>query len=121
MRIVTIGFGSEKGSEITLVNPKTGGRKKLMYKGKPVVSKLNAKLLRKLAAATKGVYVPAGTAALDLKSIVSEHLEPLTRDEAKSTKRIVPREEYHWFVLASLICLIGAVWIGSTSSRRQSL
>lgn len=121
VRIITIGFGSEKGSQITLVHPKTGARSKLLYKNVPVVSKLNAKLLRDIAAATKGIYVPAGTAALNLKEIVEEHIEPLTRDAAKSADRIQRKELYHWFVLGSLLCLCGAVWIGAATARRQVL
>jgi len=121
VRIVTIGFGSEKGSQVTLVHPKTKARSKLLYKGIPVVSKLNAKLLREVAAVTKGVYVPAGTAALDLKSIVEEHIEPLTRDTSQSAARIRRAEQYHWFVLGSLLCLLGAVWIGASSARKQLL
>lgn len=114
IKIVAIGFGSEKGSEITLVDPKTGARAVLMDdNGRPVKSKLDGALLRKIALETGGAYVPAGTAALDLESIVDGHIEPLVQT-AVETQRLVPGEQYPWFVLGSLICLAIAVWLGAS-------
>ena len=67
VRIVAIGFGSEKGSEISLTDPVTGAKTTLTYEGKPVISKLDGKTLRDIALETKGAFVPAGVAALDLE------------------------------------------------------
>lgn len=122
IRIVTIGFGSEAGSEITLVDPQTGARSVLTDRdGRVVRSRLDGELLREIALATEGVYVPAGTAALDLDSIVATHVEPLVTESTRQLARRGPVEHFRWFVLAALLCLVGAVWVGSTAGvgRRE--
>jgi len=121
IRIMSIGFGSETGSEITLVDPRTGARSILTDKnGQVVRSRLDGELLRDLALATEGVYVPAGTSALDLDSIVEAHVEPLVTDSAAGRTRTVIVEYYRWFVLGSLVALFAAVWVGSTSGTRRN-
>jgi len=118
VRVVAIGFGSETGSQITLVDPDTGARSLLTDKaGAPVVSRLDGELLRNIALTTEGAYVPAGVAALDLESIVDAHLEPLAREAAEPSVRVVPGEQYPWFVLGALLSLLGAVWVGSATAR----
>jgi Ca-activated chloride channel family protein len=120
IRIVTIGFGSEQGSEITLTDPKTGARSVLTDRdGQVVRSRLDGELLREIALTTEGVYVPAGIAALDLDSIVETHVEPMVTESTTQLARRVPAEHYRWFVLASLVGLVGAVWVGSTTGARR--
>ncbi len=120
IRVVTIGFGSETGSEITLVDPETGARRVLTDRdGQVVHSRLDGELLRKIALVTEGVYVPAGTAALDLDSIVETHVKPMVTETTVRLGRRVPVEHYRWFVLAALLGLVGSVWIGSTSGARR--
>jgi Ca-activated chloride channel family protein len=116
VRIVTIGFGDEKGSEITLVDPDTGARKILTDRGGNVVrSRLDGETLRQIALATQGAYVPAGTAALDLESIVRDHIQPLARAAAEKSMRRVPVDHYPWCLLLALAALLGASWVGRTS------
>jgi len=120
IRIVTIGFGSEKGSEITLVDPDTGARSKLTDRdGKVVVSRVDGELLRSIALDTDGAYVPAGVSALDLESIVKQHIQPMVRMSAETRERIIPHEQYPWFVLAALVFMFGAIWLGSRPGRRK--
>lgn len=120
VRIITIGFGSEEGSEITLVDPDTGARSVLTDKdGQVVRSRLDGELLRQIALTTEGIYVPAGSAALDLGSIVETHVEPLITESTTSLTRREPIEHYRWFVLAALAGLIGAAWIGSSPGARR--
>jgi Ca-activated chloride channel family protein len=119
VKILAIGLGSETGSEITLTDPQTGAKSKLMHDGKPVISKLDGEALRKIALATEGVYVPAGTAAVDLKSILQSYVLPLVHEEGAAAKRFVPAERFQWLVLAALICLIAALWIGANVDRRS--
>ncbi len=120
VRVVTIGFGSETGSEITLTDPETGARTLLTDRdGQVVRSRLDGELLREIALDTEGVYVPAGTSALDLDSIVGAHVEPLISDSVTRQTRPVIIEHYRWFVLGSLIALCAAVWVGSTRGGRR--
>jgi Ca-activated chloride channel family protein len=125
VRVVAIGFGSEEGSRITVTDPATGARSVVTDGpgGSPVISRLDGELLRQIALATKGAYVPAGTAALDLESILAEHLTPIVQSSAAAAKRPIPVERYPWFVLGALI-LFGAVgYLGGAPDRllrRQS-
>ena len=117
VRVVAIGFGDERGSEITLTDPKTGARSFLVDReGKVVRSRLDGKTLRDIAVATEGAYIPAGVAALDLESIIREHIQPLVREQKNASVRAVPREHYPWLVLITLLALIGAVRVGRGTS-----
>jgi Ca-activated chloride channel homolog len=119
--IIAIGIGSEEGSQITLVDPDTGAPSLLTDRDEiPVVSRLDGELLRQLALTTEGAYIPAGVAALDLQSIIEAHIEPIVRDAAVSSVRVVPGERYPWFVLGALISLVAAVWLGSGTGQRRA-
>ncbi|HEY0190242.1 MAG TPA: VWA domain-containing protein [Kofleriaceae bacterium] len=114
IKIVAIGLGSETGSEITLTDPATGAKTQLMYEGKPVISKLDGDKLRKIALVTEGAYIPAGTSAVDLESIMQTHVAPMVTAAVVAAKRVVPAERYTWLVLAALGCLLAALWVGRT-------
>ena len=119
VRIISIGFGSETGSPITLTDPTTGAKNTLTDRdGAIVTSRLDGETLRTLALATEGAYVPAGTAALDLDSIVRSHIEPMAKASHGSHVRIVPEEYYPWFVALALASLFAAVWFGALPPRR---
>lgn len=121
IRIVAIGFGSEAGSEILLTDPDTGVKRPLLDRdGAVVTSRLDGELLRSIALRTEGVYVPAGTAAIDLDAIVEAHVEPLVADQAARLQRRAPTEHYFWLVLAALACLVAAVWAGSPTLARAA-
>jgi Ca-activated chloride channel family protein len=114
IKVVAIGLGSETGSEITLTDPTTGAKTKLMYDGKPVISKLDGDRLRKIALVTEGAYIPAGTSAVDLESIMKTHVAPMVSAAVASAQRVIPAERYTYLVLASLILLFAALWVGRT-------
>ncbi|HRI54301.1 MAG TPA: VWA domain-containing protein [Pseudomonadota bacterium] len=117
VRVVAIGFGDERGSEIMLTDPKTGARSFLVDReGKVARSRLDGKMLRDIAVATEGAYIPAGVAALDLESIIREHIQPLVREQKNASVRAVPREHYPWLILITLLALIGAVRVGRGTS-----
>jgi Ca-activated chloride channel family protein len=120
VHVVSVGLGSEAGAPLYVTDPQTGAKAPITHDGQPVISKLDGETLRKIAVTTEGAYVPAGTSALDLESIVREHVQPIVRAELAAQKRVIPGERYPWFVLLSLIALLGAVWIGSTTGERRS-
>jgi Ca-activated chloride channel homolog len=120
VHIVAVGIGSEEGSQIQLTDPQTGAKTVLMHDGQPVLSRLDGETLRKMAVDTEGAYVPAGTSALDLESIVNAHVTPIVRAETDAAVRVVPGERYPWFVLVALLALIGAVAVGASAGERRS-
>jgi Ca-activated chloride channel homolog len=113
VKIVVVGLGSEEGSEITLTDPKTGAKTTLMHEGKPVISKLDGDALRQVALTTEGAYVPAGTSAIDLDSIMESHVRPIVRAAADAAVRVIPAERYQWPALAALVLLLAALWVGA--------
>lgn len=120
VKIIAIGLGSEEGSQITLTDPQTGAKTTLVYENKPVISKLDAEALRKVALTTEGAYVPAGTSAIDLDSIVESHVKPLVRQAGDAATRVIPAERYVWPTLAALVCLLAALWLGAGAGDRRA-
>lgn len=119
-RIVAIGFGSETGSEIAIADPETGARSVLRdADGRVVSSRLDGDLLRGIALAAEGAYVPAGTAAIDLDAIVQAHVEPHLAEASARLRRRAPTEHYFPLVLAAALCLAGAVWAASPRLARR--
>ena len=116
VKIVAVGLGSERGSQIVLTDPKTGAKKVVMDGDKPVETKLDAKTLQQMALTTEGAYIPAGTAAIDLDSIMESYVTPIVRASADFAIRRVPAERYPWLVLASA-ALLAALWVGAGDRR----
>lgn len=120
IHIISIGFGSEKGSPIEVTDPLSGERKPLVDRdGRTVLSRLDGDLLRELALKTDGIYVPAGVGVLDLESIVEFHIAPLIKEAGMVTTRMVRTERYPIWVMTAFVSLILAVWVGSGGSRRS--
>lgn len=120
VKIIAVGLGSEDGSNITLTDPQTGAKTTLMHEGQPVLSKLNGEQLRKVALITEGAYVPAGTSAIDLDSIMESHVQPIVRAAADAALRRIPAEQFQWFVLAALVALLAALWVGAGAGERRA-
>ena len=119
IKIITIGFGDESGSQIYLRDPKTGARTLLRDgDGLAVLSRLDGDLLREIALMTDGAFVPAGTGVLDLASIYEAHIAGLTRGQLDENGRTIRDEAYQFPVLLAIICLIAAV---STSAGSRGL
>ncbi|MEE3328450.1 MAG: VWA domain-containing protein [Myxococcota bacterium] len=108
IRIVIIGFGDEAGSEMWVTDPLSGARTRIVdAEGRPAVSRLDGDLLRELALATEGAYVPAGTGVLDLRSIFDAHLRPLMRGEGEAAGHTVQKEGFGWALLLAWLALLG--------------
>ena len=121
VKIIAVGLGSETGSQITLTDPQTGAKTTLMHEGTPVISKLNGDQLRKIALVTEGAYVPAGTSAIDLDSIMESHVQPIVRAAADASIRRIPSERFQWLVLISLVFLLSALWVGAGAGDRRGV
>lgn len=122
IKILAVGFGDESGSEILITDPRTGLREALRdADGKVVKSRLDGDTLRKLALATDGAYVPAGTAQLDLESIYDRHIAGLTRGRLDGRSRAIRNEAFQWAAFLALVCLVlGALATASTGREERS-
>ena len=118
IRIVSVGFGSEEGSQITIINPKTNLPQLVKdAEGNPVVSRLDGDLLREIAQKSQGVYIPAGTSNLDLDQIIESHLRPLIlKSETVQEQRKNPKDYYHYLVLTAAAALFLFIWLSKLPS-----
>ncbi len=122
VHIISIGFGSEQGSRIQMSDPMTGEKRILTDReGRTVISRLDGDLLRKIALATEGIFVPAGVGVLDLESIIETHIAPLIKNEGMVTTQTIRTERYPLWVMGAFISLIMAAWVGSGRPRRKGL
>ncbi len=121
IRVITVGFGSETGSAITLVDETTGAKSLLTDRqGNPVTSRLDGDLLRNIALATNSVYVPAGTATLDLNAIVEKHILPMLEPSVENKQKSTIVDRSLWFIAFALLCFLLCLWNFTTPSRRKA-
>lgn len=121
VKIVVLGLGSPEGSEITLTDPQTGAKQKLMHDGQVVISKLNSEQLKQIALVTEGAYIPVETSAIDLDSIMKSYVEPIMHAAADGAQRRIPAERFQWYVLGSLVFVMAGLWVGmGTGSDRRT-
>jgi Ca-activated chloride channel homolog len=113
IRIIAIGLGNEnEGSRIPITGP-DGRMTFLQYKGQEVWSKLDADMLRKVAAATSGgryIGVEPGT-TLDLGEIYQELVVSAQKRQLESATMIAYDERFQIFLAAGIILLICEVLI----------
>lgn len=106
--IVTVGFGSESGSTIDIMDKETGRKKRITdATGKEVISRLDGDLMREIAMKTNGVYVPAETGVIDLESIMAKHILPLVEESSQVHVRETRIELFQWFVGFGLVFFLG--------------
>jgi len=117
IKILSIGFGDEAGSELFVRDPATGARTQVRdATGRPVVTRLDGQTLREIALATDGVYIPAATGALDLKSIYDAHIAPMVRGTGDARGHAQRKDAFQWLILASFVSLFVSILAGSGSA-----
>jgi Ca-activated chloride channel family protein len=106
VKIITVGLGdTEQGHRIP-VRDEQGRLAFLKQDGQEVLSKMDEKLLKEIALATDGAYIPARTRAYDLGAIYQDRLAKLTRGEISSDKRKRYGERYQIFLIAGFGLLL---------------
>lgn len=118
VQIFTIGIGDPVAGATIPVGA-AGGGKRLEYQGELVRSKLDESLLKDIAVATGGAYVPAGTGTYDLGQVYVDHLAKLRASTLAGEQRVRLKERYQWFVGLGLALYLGALAIRPT--RRLAL
>jgi Ca-activated chloride channel family protein len=105
MRIFTVGVGTAEG-ELLQVSDEHGDNSFIKDEdGKVVKSHLNEELLRKIATATEGFYLPL-RGANPMEILYREGLAPLPKSEAQVKLTRVHLEHYHWFLGFAVLCLV---------------
>ena len=100
IKLFTLGIGTEHGSQIY-----AGRGYKMDPQGKPVVSKLNAASLKKLANQTSGQYFEINDSGNDVARLIStiDKIEGETRDARLVD---VSANRYFYFLIAALVLLV---------------
>lgn len=118
--IVAVGFGSEAGTTLDILDKKTGQKKRILDSaGHEVISRLDGAMLRDIALATDGAYVPASNQGLDLENIMNRSILPLVEDVKDVSTREVRVELFQWFVAGALLFLVGFMLLESSWRRRR--
>ncbi len=120
--IVSVGFGSETGTTLDILDKKTGQKKRILDAANhEVISRLNGAMLRDIALATDGAYVPASNQGLDLEDIMRRSILPLVEDINEVNTREVRVELFQWFVAGALLFLAGFMLLESNWRRRRNV
>ena len=120
IKIFCVGIGSEIGSNIPI---KDKNQNVILLKnnsGNVVKTRLDDKLLKKIAFITGGSYTHASEGNFGLESLYRERLSKIKKEalETKTEKR--PKERFFIFLIPALIILLLEPFISETK-RRMSL
>jgi Ca-activated chloride channel family protein len=108
--ILAIGVGTEDGDYVP--NPDFPGNRMVDRSGKPVISRLQPEVMRKLAEETKGRYAVAGS-GMDIPGIVKSAVADLDAFEVEGRERKLSIEFYQWLLLPGILFLTGSILAGT--------
>lgn len=111
--IHTVGVGSPDGA--TIPDPETRGVK-LNQKGAPVISKLNERMLRDIAAAGRGTYTFLANPDAAANGIYRS-LESMEQQEMGVAQYTNYESYFQWFLLPAFLLLALAGWAGTHKKR----
>ncbi|MCZ6836466.1 MAG: VWA domain-containing protein [Planctomycetota bacterium] len=105
IRIYSFGLGdSGDGARIPVI--KDGQRTYLMHKGEQVWSKMQPDILRDIALAAGGAFVPVGTSTIDVARVFDEKIAPATKREFETARIQRYQVRYQWFAGLALALLL---------------
>lgn len=108
--ILAVGVGTEDGGFVPNADFPNG--QMVDKSGRPVVSRLQADVMRKLAAETKGRFTLAGS-GMDIPEMVKSVVKDLDAFEMKGRDRRVSIEFYQWLLLPAILFLIVSITAGT--------
>lgn len=116
--IYTVGIGDEgEGARIPV---ETGGRRGwLTYEGQEVRSIMDADLLRRVADAAGGAFVPVGTETVEMARLYEERIAPVAKRQVETTTIKRHHAQYQWFAGLALLLLLVDSWIGERRRIRD--
>lgn len=117
-RVFTIGLGDpNEGARIPVRTSQ--GRTFVTYEGQQVWSRMDAALLRDVALAGNGAFVPAGTHAADLADLYRQKIAPLGQREVEGGRIEIHHARYQWFAAIALALLLIESWMSDRRSDRR--
>ena len=119
MVIFTVGVGTESGELIPVPDGAGGTRFVKDPAGNFVRSHLDADMLKRIAAATGGVYVPLGPQGQGVVSLYDQKLKELAQHQHADRQVAVYAELFQW-PLAAAIGLLILQWLLGVGVRRRA-
>lgn len=113
VRVIAIGVGTPDGDYVPSQDFKN--QHMMDRGGKPVISRLQSDVMRRLASETHGRYVVAGT-GMDIPAMVKSTMMDLDTFEIEGRERSIRIEFYQWLVLPAILFLLAAI-LASTRWR----
>ena len=117
VKIFVLGIGETAGAPVP--DTTQGESFKTDHQGKTILSKPDIEGLKKIAAATDGIYVQSTGGSLDLETLYLNGIKARTKDAAlKNVKLKVPKERFAFFLVPAILLLMAETLI---FRRRQAL
>lgn len=118
IRIIAIGLGDETQGRRIPVTDERGRRTFLTYEGQEVWTKLDADMLREVAAATPGgQYLNVATGTFDLKTIYQELVARAEKRSLEASRITTYDEKFQVFLLMGLTLLVLESMVSETRRR----
>lgn len=108
--IVAIGVGTEDGGFVP--NPNSPNGQMMDHDGHPVVSRLEAGVMRKLAEETKGRFAIAGSGQ-NIPTLVKSVVAGMDAYEMSGSEKRLSIEFYQWLMFPAILFLIIAILVGT--------
>jgi uncharacterized protein YegL len=105
IRIFAIGIGDiGQGARIPISSD--GNTKFLTHDGQQVWSKQNGDILRQVADATKGAYIPAGVKQVNMSDVYHKYIESVEQTQFETARVNQYEARYQWFLAPALFFLL---------------
>lgn len=108
--VIAIGVGTEDGGFVP--NRDSPNGQMVDRSGHPVISRLQAGVMRKLAEGTKGRFTVAGP-GLEIPAMVKSVLKDLDAFEMDGRERKISIEFYQWLMFPAILFLIASIVAGT--------
>lgn len=114
IRIFTVGLGDmDRGAPIPVAgdDPRSPGRGYVQYEGEQVLSRQQGAILREVAEASDGAYIPAGTKLVDMADVYHGYISDI-EEQAFEVARINQFEaRFQWFLGAAIGLLLAEIFV----------
>jgi hypothetical protein len=119
VRIFAVGLGDmDQGSRIPVGDENR--KQYLTHDGKPVWSKQNGDILRQIATASDGAYIPAGTKQVNMSDVYHSYIAKVEQTKFETARVNQYEARFQWFLLPALLLLLVEVAITTGQSRRKA-
>ena len=116
--IIAVGVGTEDGGYVP--NPDSPTKQMLDSSGRPVISRLQTNVMRKLAEQTRGRFSVAGSGQ-DIPALVKSVVQGLDSFQMEGRERRISIEFYQWLMFPAILFLIVSITSGTRWKRIQAV